>query len=452
MGTPLPLVVMIQRPADVDDDRERVALDCLTAGITAADPATAVAERLSLSDDTLCIDGDHYDLAAYEDVYVIGGGNAAGVLAAATEDVLGEHLTDGAVVTDNPVETDRVAVLPGDHPVPSGRGVEGAERVLELARRADAADLVIGVITGGGSALLPAPADGLDLAALQGTTEAVLASGADIGEFNAIRKHCSAIKGGQLARAAHPATVVGLLVSDVIGNRLDVIASGPLTPDTSTYADALSVLERYDVDAPDAVWAWLRAGADGELPETPSPGDPVFEAVTQYILADAMRALEGAAAAASDAGYDPLILSSRVRGEASEAAKVLAGVAEEAAATGTPVEPPAVVLTGGETTVTVTGDGWGGPNQEFALSAAVELENPTITVASADTDGIDGGSDAAGGVATAEDVAAVTEEARAALATNDAGGFLDEHGGLIVTGPTNTNVNDLRAFVVPAAE
>ena len=199
-------------------------------------PAPAVAERLSLSGTTLRIDGYEYDLAAYEDVYLLGGGNAAGVLAAALEDILGAHLTAGAVVTDNPVETDHVEVLLGDHPVPSERAVESTRTVLECAKRGGPEDLIIGAITGGGSAPLAAPADGLDIEALQATTEAVLASGADIGEFSAIRKHCSAIKGGHLARAAHPATDVGLLVSDVTGNRLDIIASGPLTPDSSTYS------------------------------------------------------------------------------------------------------------------------------------------------------------------------------------------------------------------------
>jgi len=439
---------MIDRPAGVEDPQERVALDCVTAGIEAADPGRAVAERLSLSDSTLVIDGDRYDLANYEHVYVLGGGDDAAVVARALEDLLGAHIDDGAVVTDNPVETERIDVLPGDHPVPSERGVESTREVLALAERAGADDLVLGVITGGGSAVMPAPAEGLDLAALQATTEAVLASGADIGEINAVRKHCSALKGGQLARAAAPATVAGLVVSDVIGNRLDVIASGPLTPDESTYADALDVLDRYDVDVPDAVATRLRAGADGELPETPSMGDEIFSAVRQYVLADGMTALDGAAEAAEEAGYDTLVLSSRVRGEASEAAKVLVGIAEEVAATGTPIDPPAVVLSGGETTVTVRGDGTGGPNQEFALSAGVELEAPAVTVASVDTDGIDGVSDNAGGVVTAADVAPVAEAARAALENNDAGGFLDRHGGLIVTGPTNTNVNDLRLFVV----
>lgn len=427
-------------------DRE-LALDCIEAGIRAADPAAVVAERVSLEGSKLLVDGDRYDLDGYDRILLVGGGNAAATAACALEDALGDRIDSGAVVTDNPVETRRVSVLPSDHPVPSRRGVESTRALLETVERADADDLVLVVVTGGGSALLPAPADGIDLANLQATTEALLSCGASIGEINAVRKHLSDVKGGQLAEAASPATVVGLVFSDVVGNRLDVIASGPLAPDDSTYEDAREVVERYDADVPAAVETRLRRGAEGEYPETPSAGDPAFESVRQYVLADGNTALEGAAAAARDAGYEPLVLSSRIRGEAREAAKTMAGIAEECAATGNPIDPPAVLLSGGETTVTIRGDGTGGPNQEFALSAAIELGVPGVTVASVDTDGIDGASDAAGGIATRE-TARPGREARRALDDNDAGGFLERRDGVIRTGPTSTNVNDLRAVVV----
>jgi hydroxypyruvate reductase len=426
---------------------KQLALNCVTAGIKAADPSTVVAERVSLDGTELVVDDDRYDLTNYGDVIVGGGGNAAGTTASALEDVLGEWVDRGTVVTDNPVETERIDVLPGDHPVPSERGVKSTQTMLDLAGSAGSDDLVVAVVTGGGSALMPAPAAGVSLADLQATTEALLASGADIGEINAVRKHCSDLKGGQLADAAAPATVLGIVLSDVVGNRLDVIASGPLTPDGSTYGDALDGLDRYEVDVPDAIWTRLRRGASDEYPETPSMGDPLFENVRQYVLADGNTALRAAAERAHEAGYEPLILSSRVRGEAREAAKVLAGIAEECANTGAPVAPPAVLLSGGETTVTIRGDGTGGPNQEFVLSAALELTEPA-TVASVDTDGIDGASEAAGAVATPE-TADPEREAREALRNNDAGGFLKERDALIVTGPTGTNVNDLCAFVVP---
>jgi hydroxypyruvate reductase len=431
----------------VDDLARRLALECVAAGIEAAEPSTVIAEQLSLDGAELQVGEERYDLDAYDDVIVVGGGNAAATAASALEGVLGDRFDRGAVVTDNPAETEQIEVLPGDHPVPSECGVRSTRGVLATAESAGADDLVIGIITGGGSALMPAPADGIDLSDLQATTEGLLASGATIGEINAVRKHCSDLKGGQLSTAASPATVVGLVFSDVVGNRLDVIASGPLTPDESTYADALAVLNRYEVDVPDAVATRLRRGDDGRYSETPGPDD-AFTDVSQHVLADGTTALNAAAEAAREASYEPLVLSSRIRGEAKEAAKVLSGVAEECATTGAPVEPPAVLLSGGETTVTIRGDGVGGPNQEFALSAALELTDPDVVVASVDTDGIDGNSEAAGGIATKETANPVAE-AREALANNDAGGFLERRDGLIVTGPTGTNVNDLRVFVVP---
>ena len=438
---------MFDESAAVDDPARRLAVDCLTAGIRAADPATVVADTVALDGTDLVIEGDRYDLATYEEVLVVGGGNAAATAAAALEGLLGEWIDRGAVVTDNPVDTERIEVLPGDHPVPSQRGVESTRSMLEIAASAGPDDLVVVVVTGGGSALMPAPADGLDLADLQAATEALLRSGASIDEINAVRKHCSDLKGGQLAAATAPATTLGLVFSDVVGNRLDVVASGPLTPDPSTFGEALAVLDRYDVDVPDSVRSRLERGAAGDVPETPGEGDDVFDSVGQYVLADGNTALRAAASVARDAGHEPLVLSSRIRGEARDVAKVHAGIAEECVATGQPVDPPAVLLTGGEATVTIRGDGVGGPNQEFVLSSALEVSEPGITVAAVDTDGIDGTTEAAGAIATAE-TATPREAALAALADNDAGGFLDERDALLRTGPTGTNVNDLRVFVV----
>ncbi|MEF8855366.1 MAG: DUF4147 domain-containing protein, partial [Haloarculaceae archaeon] len=364
---------MLEESAAVDDPARRLALDCVTAGIHAAEPATVVADGVALDGTDLVIDGDRYDLAAYDEVLVVGGGNAAGTAAAALEARLGEWIDRGAVVTDNPVDTERIEVLPGDHPVPSQRGVESTRAMLEIAASAGPDDLVLVLVTGGGSALMPAPADGLDLADLQATTEALLRSGASIDEINAVRKHCSDLKGGQLAAATAPATSLALVFSDVVGNRLDVIASGPLTPDPWTFGEALAVLDRYDVAVPDAVRSRLERGSAGGYPETPVEGDEVFDAVSQYVLADGNTALRAAAGVASDAGYEPLVLSSRIRGEAREVAKVHAGIAEECVDTGQPIEPPAVLLTGGEATVTIRGDGVGGPNQEFVLGAALEV-------------------------------------------------------------------------------
>jgi len=256
------------------------------------------------------------------------------------------------------------------------------------------------------------------------------------------------VKGGRLAAAAAPATVVTLAFSDVVGDDLATIASGPTAPDPTTYADAVAVLDRYDLDVPEAVRAHLDAGAAGERTETPRP-DADFSHVRSHVLADAWTAIDAARAEAADAGYEPVVLSSRVRGEAREQGLAHAAVAEEVAATGNPIDPPAAVLSGGETTVTVRGDGSGGPNQEFALRAALEMPDGAV-LGAVDTDGLDGGTDAAGAVVDSGTVpdAAAAARAREHLADNDTATFLAERDALVRTGPTGTNVNDLRVFVV----
>ncbi|WP_408959450.1 glycerate kinase [Natrinema sp. 74] len=444
------------------EDRDRlasseareVALACVEAGIEAGHPRTVVREAISLEGDSLRIADAAYDLSDYDEVVVLGGGNAAAHVAAALEAVLGDRIDNGVVVTDDPVETARVTVRRGDHPVPSERGVEGTREVLAAADAADAGTLVLAAITGGGSALMVAPAGDVSLADLQATTDALLASGADIGEINAVRKHLSALKGGRLARRAAPATVVSLVLSDVVGNDLSVIASGPLAPDASTFDEALAVLERYEIDAPDTVTNHLERGAAGEVAETPGPADSAFETVSNRVIADGMTVLEAAREAALERGYEPLVLSSRVRGEARAAATTHVAIAEEIRATETPVSPPAVVLSGGETTVTVRGDGTGGPNQEFATSAALELDTGAetgletgITAAAVDTDGIDGATDVAGALIDGTTVGG-PDAARAALADNDVYPYLESRDGLVRTGPTGTNLNDLRVLVV----
>ncbi|MFB6150794.1 MAG: glycerate kinase [Haloarculaceae archaeon] len=423
------------------------ALDCVLAGVEAARPERVLRDALELSGGQLRIEGAVYDLDAYDEVAVLGCGKAAGQVAAVLDDLFGDALDGGVVVTDDPVDAGRVDVVEGDHPVPSERGVEGARRVREAAAAAGQGTLVLAVVTGGGSALLPAPAGDLSLADLRATTEALLDAGASVDEINAVRKHCSAVKGGRLARTAAPATVATLAFSDVVGDDPGVVASGPTVPDPTTYDDARAVLARYDLDVPAAVRDHLAAGAAGDRPETPGP-DADLSHVRYHLLADAWTAIEAAREAAEERGYGTLVLSSRVRGEAREQGLAHAAVAEEVAATGNPVDPPAVVLSGGETTVTVTGDGDGGPNQEFALRAAMDLP-PEAVLCAVDTDGRDGASDAAGALVDGETVGdGEAPAARDALAANDAGSFLGARDALVVTGRTGTNVNDLRALVV----
>jgi hydroxypyruvate reductase len=477
-------------------EERALALECVEAGIAAARPERVVREALALGkrEDgrTLTIAGESLDLDDYSEVVVLGGGKAAVGVATGLEAILGERIDRGVVVTNDAAganSLDRIEVREGDHPVPNEAGVAGTREVLRFADDAGSDTLVLAVVTGGGSALLPAPAGDIGLADLRAVTTELLESGADIGEINAVRKHCSALKGGRLAERAAPTRVVGLVLSDVVGNDPGTIASGPLSPDESTFGDALGVLDRYGIEPPAAVRDRLERGAlggsnDGDssdctgradegsgISETPNPGDSVFEHVSVHILADGLTALDTAAAAARKHGFDPLVLSSRVRGEAREAAATHAGIAEEIRASGNPVEPPAVVLSGGETTVTVRGDGSGGPNLEFALSLALDLdagENAPITLAAVDTDGRDGGTDVAGALVDAGTVSASAsvgeseppgtaasgdgrisdETARTALAENDALAPLADAECAIRTGPTGTNVNDLRVLVV----
>ncbi|WP_338738439.1 glycerate kinase type-2 family protein [Haloplanus salilacus] len=422
------------------------ALACLRAGIDAARPDRVVADSVRLDGDVLHVGDATYDLAGVDRIVVVGGGKAADGVATALEGVLGDRIDAGVVVTPDPGDGDRIDRVRGHHPVPSAEGVAGTDRIRDIVSDAGERTLVLAVITGGGSALLPAPAEGISLDDLRRTTDALLDAGAEIGDLNAVRKHLSTLKGGGLAQLAAPATVASLVFSDVVGNDLSVIASGPAAPDDSTYEEAFSVLDRYGVDPPAAVRDRLDRGAAGDLPETPGPDDPVFERVANHVLADAFTAIDAARSVARDRGYGTCVLSSSVRGEAREAALTHVAVAEEVTATGNPVDPPAVVLSGGETTATVRGDGVGGPNGEFALSAAVELPD-SATLACVDTDGRDGSSDFAGAVVDGDTVSD-TDAARRALADSDAFGHLGDRDAAVTTGPTGTNVNDLRVLVV----
>lgn len=424
-----------------------LALDCIAAGIDATRPERAIANSLDRQDSTLRIADSTLDLDAYSEVVVGGGGKAGAQMARAVEQMLGDRLGDGVVVTNDPAPTEQVRVVEGSHPTPDESGRDGAREVLSLAESATADQLVLCVISGGGSVLLPPPAGDVDLAALQSVTDALLESGATIDEINAVRKHLSAIKGGQLAKAAAPATVIGLVVSDVVGNDLSVIASGPITPDQSTYRDARDTLDRYDITPPEAVSARLDRGLAGEIPETPGPEHSAFDRVHVHILADSMTTLEAAASTVEESEYTPVILSTQVEGEARESAMTHAAIANEARATGNPVDPPVVFLSGGETTVTVRGDGSGGPNQEFALGGALSLADDVV-LGSVDTDGSDGATDAAGALVDAT-VVDDADRARDALTDNDAYTYLGERDALVQTGPTGTNVNDLRVLVVP---
>ena len=433
------------------------ALDCLAAGIDAALPASVVDEAVAVEGDRLSIadvDGTttSVDLDAYDRILLLGAGKAADGLASALVKRLGGRIDGGAVVTTDPDDGagEPFAMLPGDHPRPTARGAESATRVREIAGAAGERDLVLVALTGGGSAILAAPPDGIPVAALRELTDELLASGAAIEEVNAVRKHCSAVKGGRLTALAAPARVVTVAVSDVVGDDPAVIASGPTTPDPTTFADAIDVTERYDLDLPSTVDAHLRAGVAGERPETPTASHPAFARASGVVLANGETALTAAAHAAERQGYDATIVAVDVEGDAGTAGREHAALAERCVDIGEPASPPAVLLSGGETTVRLSEasaePGVGGPNAEFVVRAGLALDHDSVVVAAVDTDGIDGASDAAGGIVDAETL--TDEAAREALARHDTASLLADADALIRTGPTGTNVNDLRAVVV----
>ena len=357
---------------------------------------------------------------------------------------------EGIVVTryGHGAPTRRIEVVEASHPVPDAAGETAALRILESVKGLSADDLVLCLISGGGSALLAAPAHGLTLDDKRAINRALLKSGADIAEMNCVRKHLSAIKGGRLARAAAPARVVGLVISDVPGDDLAVIASGPTVADPTTSADALAILRRYTIAAPARVIAHLETSGS----ETPKPGDPVFNNVSNVLIATPQMSLEAAATVARAAGVTPVMLGDAIEGEAREVGKVLAGIARSVASHGAPAQAPCVLLSGGETTVTVRREGRGGRNAEFLLGLAVALAGaPCIFAVAGDTDGIDGSEDNAGAYAAPDTLAraaALGLKPRERLADNDAYTLFQALGDLIVTGPTLTNVNDFRAILI----
>lgn len=412
------------------------------AAIAAADPAHCLPPHLPTP----------AELGAGR-LVVVGAGKAAAAMARVVED----HWTGapeqlrGLVVTryGHGVPCQRIEVVEAAHPVPDAAGEGAARRILERVRGLGPQDVVLALISGGGSALLAAPAEGIELAGKRALTHALLRSGAAIGEMNCLRKHLSAIKGGRLALAAWPARVLTLAISDVPGDDPAVIASGPTVADPTTCGEALAIAERYRLDLPST---WRQRLADGSL-ETPKPGDPRLANCDFRLIASPRQMLEAAAAAARRAGITPLILGDAIEGEAREVAKVMAAMTRSAAAHGNPVPPPCVLLSGGETTVTL-GDalGRGGRNSEFLLALALALDGaPGIHALAADTDGVDGSEDNAGAFVTPDTLARARAkglDANGMLAAHDAWGFFHGLDDLLITGPTRTNVNDFRALLV----
>jgi glycerate 2-kinase len=434
----------------------RDALKIFGTALRAAEAGNAVRRRLAISRGQLKADRVSLPLKEFDRVFLVAAGKAAEEMAAAVETITGARLAGGIVVTKHAARKRRLCrspVFQSEHPIPGRAGLEAASKILELLAELNARDLLMVAVSGGASALLPAPAAHVTLEAKQRTTDLLLRAGADIREVNTVRKHLSVLKGGQLAARAYPATVVGLLLSDAIGDPLDVIGSGLTAPDGSTFGDALAVLEKFGLrgKAPEAVRERLESGARGEIPETPKSGDPVFENVHNVVVGSNRLALEAAARQAKALGYKPVVLSSSMQGEASEVARVHAEILRETVRSGNPARAPACILSGGETTVTVRGEGTGGRNQEFALAAAVVLDGlKNALVLSAGTDGTDGPTDAAGAIATGSTMECARRlglDAGAHLADNNSYAFFDALGDLIRTGPTGTNVMDIHMLM-----
>lgn len=379
---------------------------------------------------------------------IIGAGKASGAMAKALEDAWDGPL-EGLVVTryGYRLPTDRLEVVEAAHPVPDAAGRAAAGRIFELVQGLTEDDLVLCLISGGGSALLAMPAEGITLEDKQAVNKALLASGATISEMNTVRKHLSAIKGGRLAKAAYPARVVALMISDVPGDDPSIIASGPTVPDPSTKADAIGIIEKYDLDLPANVRRALDA-AD----ETPKPDDPCFERVENIMIATPQASLEAAAEVARAAGVTPVILGDSIEGESRDVALVHAGIARQCAMRGQPEKPPCVLISGGETTITLKGKGKGGRNTEFLLALAIALDGlPDIYALAGDTDGVDGSEDNAGALIYPDTLKRAEEAGlnpKAMLADNDPYTFFKGIGDLLETGPTMTNVNDLRAILI----
>ena len=426
------------------------------AGLRAVDPVELVKRHVRRHGDVLEVAGRRYDLSKYRNLRIVGAGKASARMASAVEEIAGESLRGGIVIVKHghSLPLSRIKITESGHPVPDEAGVSATREIIALLSKAAEDDLILGLFSGGGSALLACPAENLTLRDKQAMTELLLNCGAKIQEINAIRKHISKVKGGRLAQLAHPATVVSLILSDVVGDSIESIASGPTAPDGTTFSDCWRIIEAYGLTerVPAAVRALLEQGVNGNVAETPKAGDRIFAKVYNVIVGNNQTALLAAKQRAEELGYNTLILSSFVEGEAREAALFHAAIAKEILSTGNPVRRPACVISGGETTVTIRGDGVGGRNQEFALAAAMKIQGlEGVVMLSGGTDGTDGPTDAAGAIvdgATIEHGANQGLDASHHLKRNDSYHFLQAANALLDTGPTFTNVMDLRLILV----
>jgi hydroxypyruvate reductase len=426
----------------------------LDAALNSVDPRAAVLANLKLKNTNLEVNRKTYDLTSFERIFLVGAGKAGQPMAEAIQEVLGYHLDSGKVIVKDGYKsdkgiTDRIELIEAGHPIPDQRGVNGAQKIIHLLGGTTHNDLVICLFSGGGSALMVLPVPGVSLKDLQELTQELLASGATVNEINTLRKHLDLAKGGQIARYAAPGEVICLILSDVVGDPLDVIASGPTVPDPTTFNDSLAILNHYRIrdQIPESIVEHLINGKEGTVTDTPKPGEEMFDQVNNVVVGSNRTAARAALKQAESEGFNTFILSNYLQGEASQAGNFLGSILRQVAAYNQPLPRPACIIVGGETTVTLQGNGHGGRNQEIALGAVDELAGlEDIALVTLATDGGDGPTDAAGAVVTGETLQRAQSlelDPLSFLARNDAYNFFNPLGDLLKTGPTMTNVNDL---------
>ena len=439
----------------LDQKARALALKSLESALNAVDPKQIIKSKLLLKHSTLHVNEYSIDLKKFRNVYVIGGGKGSGSMAEAVEQVLGNNITNGLVNVPHSSKnkTEIVKLHEAGHPIPDEDGAEGTRYMLKIAEQAKESDLIICLISGGGSSLMPLPHGKISIVDKKKITNALLKCGATINEINTVRKHISDFKGGWLAKKAYPATILNLILSDVVGDPLDFIASGPTVPDSTTFVDAINVLKKYELwsKAPASIRKVLSDGEKKLIPETPKADDEAFKRVYNVVVGNNRFASLAAREYLKSEGLNTLLLTATLEGEARHVGVMLASIAREVYASGNPIPKPAGIIAGGETTVTVTGKGLGGRNQEIALAAMQNLKGMNgVVVASLSTDGVDGPTDAAGAIAderTLDRAAKMGLTPEKYLAQNDSYYFFSKLSDLIFTGPTGTNVNDVSVII-----
>jgi glycerate 2-kinase len=443
------------------DEMRKIAKAIFLKAVSAVDPSKILKDRIRIERDRLLIKTEResekvFDLVGVHKIFLVGTGKASNSMARAVEEIFGDRITRGLITTKygHQLPLQKTEIIEAGHPLPDRKGYEGAKKIQRLLKESGPDDLVIFLLSGGGSALLPYPADQIDLKEKQEVTQLLLDCGADIREINTIRKHISRIKGGWLAKWAYPSTVVGFILSDVVGDQLDVIGSGPTVPDLSTFEEAWEILKKYDLlnEVAPSIRRYLQLGKAGKVEETPKPQDVIFERIYNSLIGSNILALQAAEQEAASLGFHTLILSSSIEGETREAARFHTAVAKQVIFSGNPIPTPACILSGGETTVTIKGKGLGGRNQEFVLASSLEIAGiAKIVFLSGGTDGTDGPTDATGAVAdhtTVQRGKSLGLDPKAFLDDNNSYPFFEKLGDLLITGPTYTNVMDVRIILV----